>query len=410
MLNYLVIGLGGAIGSVLRAWLGNVVVALTGPSFPWGTLLINVVGSFVIGFFGTLTATDGRFAVPFETRAFVMVGICGGFTTFSSFSLQTLELARDGRSLQALGNVALSVALCLASVAAGYALATTIRTSPVAAISEATPGTRAGSTLVALHRPDSVPAMLDVAGKLMTAEGGRTTVLAIDGPVLAALQPTEEVMTAARRTAISDRRSDWVGAMRETLDRWVAREKAEGHQARWIEVRGDGVMAVAEHGRDSQLLILEQNQGDRQARARIHAALAHASRPVLLVPPATRGAFGQVIAVAWQDDANAARAVRTALPLLAKAQRVVVLRVDDQERHAPLPALFDRMPVIWLTAPPDGQDIGAQLVAMAHQAGADLLVMGSYSRGRLRERLLDGVTESVVACADLPVLMQHQDA
>ena len=85
-----------------------------------GAILINITGSFVIGFFGTLTTSGSRFAVPVDVRAFVMVGICGGFTTFSSFSLQTLELARGGRAAQALGNIALSVVLCLLAVAAGH--------------------------------------------------------------------------------------------------------------------------------------------------------------------------------------------------------------------------------------------------------------------------------------------------
>jgi protein CrcB len=118
---YLWIALGGALGSVGRAWLALAVARLTGAQFPWGTILINVVGSFVIGFFGTLTAvSEGRFALSAEARAFVMVGLCGGFTTFSSFSLQTLELARDGRPGQALANIALSLVLCLGSVAAGH--------------------------------------------------------------------------------------------------------------------------------------------------------------------------------------------------------------------------------------------------------------------------------------------------
>jgi len=103
-----------------RAWLSLAVTRIAGPQFPWGTILINVVGSFIIGAFGTLTAHDGRFSAPVDVRAFVMVGICGGFTTFSSFSLQTLELARDGRVDQALGNIALSVVLCLLGVAAGH--------------------------------------------------------------------------------------------------------------------------------------------------------------------------------------------------------------------------------------------------------------------------------------------------
>jgi CrcB protein len=122
--TYLWIALGGALGSVGRAWLASTVALLTGPQFPWGTILINVVGSFAIGFFGTLTSViDGRYPLPTDARAFVMIGICGGFTTFSSFSLQTLELARDGRGTQAAANVALSVVLCLASVAAGYTAA-----------------------------------------------------------------------------------------------------------------------------------------------------------------------------------------------------------------------------------------------------------------------------------------------
>ncbi len=410
MLNYALIGLGGAIGSILRAWLGTVMVALTGPSFPWGTILINVVGSFVIGFFGTLTATDGRFALPFDTRSFVMVGLCGGFTTFSSFSLQTLELARDGRAGQALGNIALSVVLCLASVASGTALALAIRTSQLAAIGEVAPGTMSSSTLVALHRPDSVTGMLAVAGQLM-AGGGRTVALAIDGPALADLQSTEEVMTRERRRAIADQRRDWVGAMRGTLDRWVSKQRAEGHEARWIEVRGDGALAVAEHGREAHLLLLEQKPDDETARARIHAALVRSGRPVLLVPPGTEMPLGRVVAVAWRDDAQVRQAIRTAAPLLSKAERVVVLRIGDAAEDAGLAAAFQgqRHEVAAAPTRPDG-DVGAQLVAMAHEAGADLLVMGSYSRGRLREKLFDGATEGVLRCADLAVLMRHQEA
>ncbi len=126
-ITYLWIALGGAIGSVARAWLTLAVARLTGPQFPWGTILINVLGSFIIGFFGKLTSSPNGWFVPAEARAFVMVGLCGGFTTFSSFSLQTLELFQDGQTGQALGNAALSFSLCLASVAAGYYCAALLR-------------------------------------------------------------------------------------------------------------------------------------------------------------------------------------------------------------------------------------------------------------------------------------------
>ena len=410
MLNYALIALGGAIGSILRAWLGTVMIALTGPTFPWGTILINVIGSFVIGFFATLTATDGRFAAPFDVRTFVMVGFCGGFTTFSSFSLQTLDLARDGRVGQALSNVALSVVLCLASVAAGYALALAIRTSHLAAIGEAMPGTMSCSTLVALHRPESVPGLLAVAGQLMAGEGGRTIALAIDDPVLSDPQSTEEVLTRERQHAVSDRRRDWVAAMRGTLDRWVASQRVEGHEARWIEVRGGGALALVEHGRGAHLLLLEHRPTDQAARSRVHAALVRSGRPVLLVPARTAAAIGRIIAVAWQDDALVRRVIRTAAPLLSRAERVVVLRIGDAAEDGGLAAAFAGRPFEMATAPTrqDG-DVGAQLVAMAHEAGADLLVMGSYSRGSLREKFFDGATEGVLRSADLPVLMRHRD-
>ena len=124
MLTYFLVALGGAIGSVARLWLGVWVALLTGLAFPWGTILVNILGSLVIGFVATLTGPNGRVVVPVEAQAFVMVGLCGGFTTFSAFSLQTLELARDGRLLYAGANIMLSIVLCLTAVALGHWLAT----------------------------------------------------------------------------------------------------------------------------------------------------------------------------------------------------------------------------------------------------------------------------------------------
>ncbi|MBV9554829.1 MAG: fluoride efflux transporter CrcB [Alphaproteobacteria bacterium] len=121
--TYLWIAAGGALGSMARFWLAAVVAEIMGPQFPWGTILINILGSFAIGFFGTFTGPAGRVIASFNARAFVMVGICGGFTTFSAFSLQTLDLARESHWAQAGGNVALSVVLCLLAVWTGHALA-----------------------------------------------------------------------------------------------------------------------------------------------------------------------------------------------------------------------------------------------------------------------------------------------
>jgi CrcB protein len=120
---YLWVALGGALGSMARYALGNAMTLAVGAEFPWGTLLINALGSFVISFFGVLTGADARLPLPAEARIFVTVGLCGGFTTFSAFSLQTVELARLGQPGRAALYVAASAALCITACALGFASA-----------------------------------------------------------------------------------------------------------------------------------------------------------------------------------------------------------------------------------------------------------------------------------------------
>jgi len=121
---YLWIALGGALGSVSRYWLNGIVSRHFGETFPWGTMVINVTGSFVIGIIGALASPEGR--MDSQSRAFaiqfLMIGICGGYTTFSSFSWQTLRLMQDREWLYAGGNVILSVTLCMIAVWLGFAL------------------------------------------------------------------------------------------------------------------------------------------------------------------------------------------------------------------------------------------------------------------------------------------------
>ncbi|MFZ0828156.1 MAG: fluoride efflux transporter CrcB [Verrucomicrobiia bacterium] len=122
---YLWVAIGGALGSVGRFWLNGLVSSTRfGETFPWGTLAINVTGSFVIGVVGALANPEGR--MDSSSRAFVtqflMIGVCGGYTTFSSFSLQTLNLLRDREWLYAGGNVILSVLLCMIAVWLGWLL------------------------------------------------------------------------------------------------------------------------------------------------------------------------------------------------------------------------------------------------------------------------------------------------
>src|ERR1043166_3304496 len=128
MMSYIWIAIGSAIGGAARYWCTGFAARLFGETFPWGTLLVNITGSLIIGFFATLTGPDGRIFVSSTTRQFVMIGLCGGYTTFSSFSLQTLNLVQDQDSewLQAGGNIVGSVVACLFAVWLGHTLAASI--------------------------------------------------------------------------------------------------------------------------------------------------------------------------------------------------------------------------------------------------------------------------------------------
>jgi fluoride exporter len=122
MVSYIWVAIGGAMGTAGRYWLSGVVARSIGETFPWARL-INVTGSFVIGFFAALTGPDGRLFVGSTARQFVMTGICGGYTTFSSFSLQTLNLMNNGEWFRAGANIGLSCMLCMIAVWAGASLA-----------------------------------------------------------------------------------------------------------------------------------------------------------------------------------------------------------------------------------------------------------------------------------------------
>jgi CrcB protein len=123
---YLWIALGSAIGGVARFACSGLAARLIGETFPWGTLIVNVAGSFFIGFVATLADPDGRYFLNSTARQFIMTGILGGYTTFSSFSLQTLNLARDGQWLAAGTNVVGSLVLCLLAVWLGHVLAASL--------------------------------------------------------------------------------------------------------------------------------------------------------------------------------------------------------------------------------------------------------------------------------------------
>jgi CrcB protein len=129
---YLCVMLGSALGGLLRYLISRWMMPLG--TFPYGTVFINIMGSFVIGYFGTITLQTGKYPASDNVRLFVMVGICGGFTTFSSFSLQTFDMMRGGSWARAMANVVVSVVLCVTAVGLGHWLAQ--RSVPQVAIAE----------------------------------------------------------------------------------------------------------------------------------------------------------------------------------------------------------------------------------------------------------------------------------
>jgi protein CrcB len=408
MLTYLYIALGGAIGSVARAWTANVAVRMFGPHFPWGTIFINVTGSFIIGFFGALTTSDGRFTAHPDARAFVMIGICGGFTTFSSFSLQTLDLVRDGKPSAALANIALSLILCLFAVTAGYASAGAVnRGAPQA---EALGVTANGGVILAvLDQPGNAASVLSNAARLLSFWGGKPTLeaLAVRTPPVAELMAPDQAMTHAREAGFRASEGAWAADVRSMTRRWEEQARPKAGAVKFIETEGDIAHLVGELGRISSAVVLGGAREPGRTRDALHAALFDTSRPVLITPPGSRGEFGRVVAVAWKDDARAPRAVLDALPILAKADSVHVLRARVYE--ASVPALFPEHGIrAQAHAVPDHDGpVGAQLLKLAHELGADLLVMGAYAHGEWRGALLGGVTRYVLDHASLPVLMRH---
>jgi len=117
------VALGSVFGGMTRFWVSGAVARRVGETFPWGTMTVNVSGAFAIGVIGGMASTgQGIFATP-NPWLFAVTGFLGCYTTVSSFSLQTLSLARDGEGRRAAGNVVLSLLLCLTAVALGFVAA-----------------------------------------------------------------------------------------------------------------------------------------------------------------------------------------------------------------------------------------------------------------------------------------------
>jgi len=119
-MNVLFVFLGGGIGATARYWMSGSIIKWTGPGFPYGTLAVNALGCIVIGFL--MTAFEERFLVTPSLRIFLTIGILGGFTTFSTFSFETISLIQDAEYYRAIGNIGFTLCSCLGGTYLGTLL------------------------------------------------------------------------------------------------------------------------------------------------------------------------------------------------------------------------------------------------------------------------------------------------
>jgi protein CrcB len=405
LIPYLYVAIGGALGSMARYGFGLVAGRWWGDSFPWGTIVINIVGSFVIGFFGALTVPEGAMPASANLRTFVLVGICGGFTTFSSFSLQTFSLARDGNWFGATGNIVLSVVLCMMAVTAGTYAADRLGGRREAAMPSP-------AILALLDQPESARPVLAASALVAGRFGsGRIEALHIRHDAMEGFMPTEDVMTRERRQEIDGQAARDSAELRALFDQW----QPLAGTATWREVTGEASRIIADEASRVDLIVMARPRGWHAGpmRQALHTALFDARRLTLLVADREPEVLGQHVAVAWKPSAAAKAVIETGMPLLRRAERVTLLIGADETGPETEPADLLKalaganVPVSVQHFRIAGRSIGQAILAEAHAAGADLLVMGAYTRSRLAELVLGGATREVLAAADLPVLMHH---
>ena len=425
---YLWVALGGALGSVARFWLNNAVAAVAGAEFPWGTLLINVLGSFIISFFGTLTTKAARFAVPPEITIFVMVGICGGFTTFSSFSLQTVQLARAGEWERVGWYVSASVILCVLfcwlGVISGLALsgrttvagpaATAMSSTRAVGVTQEPPmgnrsGSAAGAVLAILPNAEGAAMLLDSANVLANILGTSLAVLHVRVDPQSTVIASAEVLTLTAAEEISRTQDQLQTAVEQAVADW--RDAHPAVALTFLEPFGAEAREVERAGRDARAIVSPAPQGEDLISATVNAAIFDARCPVVVLPANTMLRAGEHVAIGWKNIGHARGAIEAAMPLLAQASRITVIGIGDPDRlnldHAKALLGVHAARATVINPPRGEQPVGSHLVAEADARGANIVVMGAHRHHRITEWVLGGVTGLVLKSSHIPLFLKH---
>jgi nucleotide-binding universal stress UspA family protein len=263
--------------------------------------------------------------------------------------------------------------------------------------------------LALLDHPGSANGLLAAARRLaMLAGGARINVLAARVPPGSTILSTEEVLTRDKEARLRAAEATRVAALKAIFESWTATYGA----ADWLDFEALAQDLVVEWGRRADLIVLERPGQHRYASnaQALPAALFETDRPVLVVPVNPAAGFARDIAIAWRDDPHATRAVLSALRFIGKAVSVHLLagvRPGAPEPRIP-EILTEHGIAAQLHTIPLGKDpFGLALLAKAHAIGADMLVMGAYAHSPWRQMVLGGTTRSIIAHADIPVLMRH---
>ena len=372
---FLLVGIGSALGGMARFVISVLAIRAFGPEFPWGTLAINITGSFIIGFFGILSVEDGLLPSGENAKVFVTVGLCGGFTTFSSFSLQTLSFVESGQS----GRAALYAGL---AVVAEPATALNCLAGAVAAAA-----VDAAAEIEVMHvrvDPDAIVSSTEEVAFQRIAEHYNGTAEA----------------RAAETRAVYDA---WLPTLPEPLRPRV----------RWQERVGAEASNLVDEAKSADLLVLSRPRQLDGSDA-THAALFKSGRPLLVVPDDWDAAAGLTrrIAIAWQPADHCRRAVDGALPWLRHADAVSVIIIAERGEdtaageieHLLDHAGVENVDTIGVDA---SGNAGAQLLVVAGDLGAAALVMGAYRHGEMVEWMLGNTTRHVLASAHIPLFLAH---